>query len=177
MPRERYQISRLKCIPTDNPTATNKTKFQVGYFQGAYCVPGTTYFSLVSLRDEWVDFQFEQGFVRSVKAQALSGFNNATELIPVPPGKVNDQDKPDDKLVLYMRLCKFQQKTNSTCLMDSFCSDMDAFGCHQQVLALRNNPQCKSVSAACHNMWDVFGRLVNNSFSDLGLRLYKKREE
>ena len=63
LPRERYQISRLKWIPTDDTTATKETKFQIGYFQGAYCVPGTTYFSLVSLRDEWVDFQFEQGFV------------------------------------------------------------------------------------------------------------------
>ena len=54
LPRLRYQISRLKWIPTEEVGATLERKKEVGYWQGAYCVPGTTHYSLVSLRDAWV---------------------------------------------------------------------------------------------------------------------------
>jgi hypothetical protein len=42
LPRSRYQISWLKWIPTDNLTASKTMKLDLGYFQGVYCVPGTS---------------------------------------------------------------------------------------------------------------------------------------
>ena len=175
LPRSRYQISRIKWITTDDPEASDKTKRDVGYFQGAYCVPGTSFFSLVSLRDEWVEGQFEPGFVRSVKEQAISGYNNSRALIPVPPGDAKQQDKPADCLVLFLRPCKYQQKQHSTCLIDAFCSAIIAFGCSAEVIALREDPECQMLSAACKNIWDVFGKLVNKHFASVGFRLFKQK--
>ena len=175
LPRSRYQISRIKWIPTDDPEASDKTKRDVGYFQGAYCVPGTSSFSVVSLLDEWVQGQFEPGFVRGVKDQAITGYHNSRALIPVPPGDTKQQDKPDECLVFFLRPCKYQQKKKSTCLIDAFCSAIVAFGCSLQVKALREDPDCQLVSAACLNIWDVFGKLVNKHFTSLGFRLFKQK--
>jgi hypothetical protein len=175
LPRSRYQISRIKWIPTDDPEASDKTKWDIGYFQGAYCVPGTSFFSLVSLLDEWVEGQFEPAFVRSVKDQAIAGYHNSRALIPVPPGDAKQQDKPDECLVFFLRPCKYQQKQKSTCLIDAFCSAIVAFGCLSQVKALREDPECQLVSAACKNIWDVFGKLVNKHFTSVGFRLFKQK--
>jgi hypothetical protein len=95
---------------------------------------------LVSLHDEWVNFQFEPAFVASVKEQALCGLNNAGGLIPVPPGDAKAQDPPSPQLVHFMRPSKFQQRGSSTCLIDAFFSAMDEFGCGHLVEELRVNP-------------------------------------
>ena len=156
VPRSRYQISRIKWIPTEDQAASDKIKRDIGYFQGAYCVPGTSFFSLVSLCDKWVHGQFEPGFVRSVKDQAIAGFNNARALISVPPGDVKQHDKPGDDLVLFLRPCMYQQKKKSTCLIDSFCSAIVAFGCRAEVDALRDDPESLLLSAACQHIWAAF---------------------
>ena len=44
LPRARYQISRLKWIPTDDLSATDAIRTEKGYYQGAYIVPDTTIF-------------------------------------------------------------------------------------------------------------------------------------
>ena len=51
LPRLCYQISCLKWIPTDDLEATDAMKARRGYYQGAYVVPGTGFFSTVSLKD------------------------------------------------------------------------------------------------------------------------------
>ena len=175
LPRCRYQISRLKWIPTDDPNACEQDKVDVGYFQGAYRLPGTSYFSLVSLRDEWVDFQFEPAFVASVKEQGLGGLNNAGELIPVPPGDAKNHVLPSPQLVHFMRASKYQQRGSSTCLIDAFCSAMHEFGCVRLVEELRANPLSNQVSAANKNIWGDFVRLVNLQFSSVGLRVCKQK--
>jgi hypothetical protein len=175
LPRSRYQISRLKWIPTDDPTASKTMKLDLGYFQGAYCVPGTSYFSLVSLRDEWVYHQFEPKFLEAVKEQGLGGLKNAVDLIPVPPGDAKEQDVPSDELVYFMRATKFLQKGASTCLLDAFCSAMHEFGCVRQVEELRKNPLRNEVSAANKNIWGDLVRLVNLQFSCVGIKLFKQK--
>ena len=40
LPRSRYQISRLKWIPTDDGAVSVDDKYKISYYQGAYIVPG-----------------------------------------------------------------------------------------------------------------------------------------
>jgi hypothetical protein len=152
-----------------------KEKADVGYFQGAYHVPGTSYSSLVTLRDKWVNFQFEPAFVASVKEQALYGLNNAVGLSPVPPGDAIAQDPPSPQLVHFMHPSKFQQRGSSTCLIDAFCSAIDEFGCGRLVEELQVNPLSNQISAANKNIWGDFVRPINLQFSSVGLRLCKQK--
>jgi hypothetical protein len=165
----------LKWIPTEEENATEARRLEVGYFQGAYCVPGTTHFSLVSLRDEWVRWEFEPAFIQSVKDQAISGTKADRKLIPVPPGDSHTQDYPDHSLVQISRPSKYQQQNESTCLIDSFCSAMYEFGCVDQVTALRADPKSGDVSAGNKNIWTDFVCLVNSHFSSIVIRLCKLR--
>jgi hypothetical protein len=175
LPRSWYQICWLKWIPTDDPTASKTMKLDLGYFQGAYYVPGTSYFSLVSLRDEWVYHQFKQKFLEAVKEQGLGGLKNAVGMIPVPPGDAKEQDLPRNELIYFMCATKFLQKGASTCLLDASCSAMHEFGCVRQIEQLRKNPLGNRVSAANQNIWSDLVGLVNVQFSCVGIKLFKQK--
>jgi hypothetical protein len=173
LPRSRYQISRLKWIPTEEEGAD---KFKIGYFQGAYKVPDTSHFSVVSLRREWVDYQFEETFIQDVKDQAVGGTRSSRKLVEIPPGDSKpDDQQPPPYLMLYMRPAKFQQKENSTCLVDAFSSAMEAFGCHDPVVELRKQEEKAALSAANKNIWGDFANLVNRHFKPVGLQLFKQK--
>jgi hypothetical protein len=129
----------------------------------------------VSLRDEWINFQFDPTFVRSVKEHAIAGFRTSQILIPVPPGDSKKQDKPDDSSVYFFRSCVYQQKGNSTCLIDAFCSAAVEFGCSRCVHQLRESMKQNIVNAGLKNIWGRFVDLVTKYFSSIGLRVYKNR--
>ena len=175
LPRIRYQISRLKWIPTEEVGASDATKLTVGYFQGAYCIPGTTHYSIVSLNEDWVRWEFEPPFIQSVKEQAVSGTKAERKLIPVPPGDPHVHDLPNQHLVLEGRPTKYQQRNETTCLIDAFCSAMYEFGCVHPVEKLRADPKSAVVSAGNQNIWRDFIQLVNTHFSSVGIRLCKLR--
>jgi hypothetical protein len=171
LPRSRYQISRLKWIPTEEEGAN---KMELGYFQGAYKVAKTAQFSLVSLQDDWVFGEFAPTFIKDVKLQALQGPRSARRLVEIPPGDSREEnDKPPPFLLLYMRPAKFQQKNNSTCLVDAFSSAVHEFGCTNEVEALRKQEASSSLSAANKNIWGDFANLVNRFFKPVGLQLFK----
>ena len=136
----------------------------VGYFQGAYCIEGTTHYSLVSLTEEWVAWEFEPGFIQSVKEQAVSGTKAERKLIPVPPGDSLEQDRPQPHLVLQMRPTKYQQRNLSTCLLDAFCSAMFEFGCVNPVKALRDDPASGDIYPGNKDIWRDFIKLPASGY-------------
>jgi hypothetical protein len=174
LPRSRYQISRLKWIPTEEEGAD---MLAIGYFQGAYNVPNTSHFSVVSLRDEWVFHYFDDSFIQEVKEQAVGGTRSSRKLVVIPPGdsKPEDYQQPAPYLMMYMRRAKFQQNENSTCLVDSFCSAMHEFGCPQVVANLRQQEEKVALSAGNKNIWGDFANLVNRNFKPLGLQLFREK--
>jgi hypothetical protein len=173
LPRSRYQISRLKWIPTDDKTAD---RMKIGYFQGAYRVPNTSHYSVVSLLDNWVHGEFEKTYITDVKEQAIRGSRSARKLVEIPPGDPRPQDEqPAPYLLLYMRPSVFQQKDNSTCLVDAFCSAAHAFGCVFETSELRKKEQKSSLSAANKDLWGDFANLVNRHFKpNAGLQIFKE---
>ena len=151
-------------------------KMNVGYFQGAYSVPNTSHFSVVSLRDEWVYFHFEKSFIEDVKTQAVGGTRSARKLVEIPPGDSQPvSKKPAPGLMMYLRPARFQQKDNSTCLVDAFCSAMYDFGCTTAVADLRLHNDTAALSAANKNIWGDFANLVNRCFTPVGLQLFKQK--
>jgi hypothetical protein len=181
LPREQIQITRLKWIPTDDKKASAKKKATTGYYQGAYSVPGTSHYTTVLLRDEWVNYQFDPTFVEEVKRLAIKGTRaQARRLITVPPGNSRDKlELPPVHLVEYTRESKFQQGENSTCLFDEFCSAMHLFGCVPQVESLRtavSNEMSpgKSLSQANLLVWGDFNTQVNRYFKSVGLQSVKQ---
>jgi hypothetical protein len=144
-------------------------------------VPGTSHYTTVSLRDEWVNFQFDPTFVAEVKRLAIKGTRaQARRLITVPPGNSRDKlELPPKHLLEYMRRSKFQQGENSTCLFDAFCSAMYIFGCVPQVDNLRAAVSSEtipgqSLSQANILVWGDFNMRVNRAFRSVGLQSVKQ---
>ena len=173
LPRSRYQISRIKWIPTED---RNEDPMEVGYYQGAYPVPNTSHFSVVSLLDSWVVGEFDQSFITEVKEQAVGGTRSSRKLVEIPPGDSRSEDKqPAPYLLFYMRPSVFQQKDNSTCLVDAFCSAAHAFGCVFETSELRNKEQKSSLNSSNKDLWRDFANLVNRHFKpNVGLQIYKE---
>jgi hypothetical protein len=166
----------LKWIPTDNPTATQVTKYKKGYYQGAYNVPDTKHYSIVSLKDDWVNHQFDPSLLTEIKEQGVKGSCHACKFIPIPPGKSKTGALPPNELLHFMRRCKFQQGSNSTCLLDAFCSAMHDFGCTQQVYLLQTNQEAGGISQASKNAWSTFCRLSNSHFKKVGLHIIRQKK-
>jgi hypothetical protein len=173
LPRARYQISRLKWIPTEAPTASDATKYKTGYFQGAYLVPGTTWFSTVSLKDDWVINEFDKHLLHRIREQGVDGLRKRAKFIPIPPGNSKKETLPPAPLLQHIRRSQFQQGKNSTCLVDSFSSAALDFGCKEQVQQLRQAPQHQLLTQCNTTVWDDFGKLVNVCFRDVGLKLFR----
>jgi hypothetical protein len=172
LPKGRWQIARLKWIPTDDPKASDTVKGKRGYFQGAYVVPGTTWFSIVSLKNEWVALEFDPTLLTEVINQGVRGLRPSQKFIPIPPGSFKNQPLPPSTLLHYLRRSRFQQGTKSTCLLDCFCSAAYDLGCIQNVEAVRAHPGCPSLHQANMLIWNDFGNLVNKHFKSVGLQVF-----
>lgn len=175
LPRVRYQICRLKWIPTDSRRVTDGTRKTRGYYQGAYIVPETSCFSIVSLKDEWVVNEFEPGLLKEIKETAIHGIRTTRKFIPIPPGSSKNQSLPPAALLHFLRNCRFQQGKDSTCLVDCFCSAMYDFGCLKEVEQLRNHPDCVGLNQMNTSVWSDFGNLVNRQFKGVGLQIFRQK--
>jgi hypothetical protein len=99
LPREQYQICRLKWIPTENPEAEEKEKYERGYFQGLYQVKGTELFSRISLLNEWVVRDFDPSMLKEVKEVGVTGQKQ-------PPGLLLFH--PENQIpILFLQKIKF----------------------------------------------------------------------
>jgi hypothetical protein len=174
LPREPYQISRLKWIPTDDPAATDEMKKDRGYFQGAYVVPGTTEFSIVSLKDDWILHDFHPDLLLEIKLQGIEGLRAKERFVVIPPGSSKSQPLPPRSMLFYLRKCRFQQGDDSTCLLDCFSSAMYDFGCKAQVHQLRNHPDVALLNQTNTGVWGDFGNLVNRHYKDVDLQLFRQ---
>jgi hypothetical protein len=116
-------------------------------------------------------YQFKAKFVKDVKDQGVRGTSNSRKLVKIPPGDSTVRGQPDDTLLFYMRLSKYQQKDKSTCLIDAFCSAIHEFGCMRQVEELRLHQDSHNLSEANKNLWGSFVTLVNRIFRTVGLNL------
>jgi hypothetical protein len=172
LPKGRWQIARLKWIPTDDPGANDAIKGKRGYFQGAYVVPGTTWFSIVSLKDDWVKPEFDPKLLKEVINQGVLGLRPSHKFIPIPPGSSKNQALPPSTLLHYLRNSRFQQGSQSTCLLDCLCSAAYDLGCIQNVETLRAHPGCPTLHQANTLIWNDFGTLVNKHFKSVGLQVF-----
>lgn len=171
LPKEKWQIARLKWIPTDDEDANNATKGKRGYFQGAYIVPRTSWFSIVSLKDEWVTNEFDKKLLKEVIYQGVHGVSQSKKFIPIPPGSTKNQPLPPGKLLHYLRKSQFQQGANSTCLLDCLCSAVFDFGCVEPVEEMRKSPGCLALNQTNTRIWTDLGNIVNRNFTTVGLKL------
>jgi hypothetical protein len=177
LPRMPYQISRLKWIYTDDPTANEAQKYELGYFQGAYVVPETNFFTIVSLKDDWVVGEFDPTFLRKIKEHTVEGSvarRSRKVFVTIPPGAATTKTIPASSLIHYMRRCKYQQGSKTTCLMDAYCSAMFDFGCMTQVMKLRTAPGVGDINQTSSTFWMDFGNLVNRHFTPIGLRCFRQ---
>ena len=177
LPREKYQISRLKWIPTEDPEATDEMMYDKGYFQGSYRISETNQFSIVSMKDEWVIHEFDPTYLRDVKEQGVTGMRASHKFIVIPPGESKKKALPPASLLHYMRKSAYQQGSNSTCLLDSLSSAMAEFGCIQQVELLRNHVDCKKLSQSNVNLMAEFGNQVNRQFKGIGLQMFRQKNK
>jgi hypothetical protein len=178
LPKMPYQISRLKWIFTDDPTATKAHKYTNGYFQGAFIVPETNVFSIVALKDDWVLKEFDPQWLRETKEHAVEGLTarrSKKRFVTIPPGVADSKAIPPSSLIHYMRRCKFQQGRSTRCLMDAFCSAMFDFGAMNQVMQIRKAPDFHCINQSNSTFWVNFVNLVNTNLNPIGLRCFRQK--
>ena len=176
LPRSNHQLSRLKWVPTGKVGATPASLYDVGYYEGAYRVDGTSHYTSVSLNEDWVIHQFDSAFIRDVKVQGVTGQpGEKRRLICIPPGASrSSEDRPSSELTIFTKTCRYQQGDNTTCLFDSFCSAMYEFGCLKQVETLRNTPSFNALNQSNMFAWTDFNDTVNRHFKASGLQVFKQ---